>query len=139
MGQLDLPEPPKAMKSKATAATAGISANPMVIGPSTIVVKSKIETTKRINATPKNPKVAPHDREIFVFCFSIANLVSMVVRRFGHAFTSSSPIRQDVEKHFISISRRLTQVQFDVLLCASQIYTDQNKGLSSNSDQCLSA
>jgi hypothetical protein len=90
------------MKSKATAATAGISATPMVIGPSTIVVKSKIETTKRTNAPAKNPKVAPQDLEIFAFCFSIVNLFSMLVRRFGHALTSSSPIRQDVEKHFMN-------------------------------------
>ena len=45
----------------------------MVIGPSTIVVKSKIDTTKRTKAIPKNPKVAPHDPEIFVVGFSIAN------------------------------------------------------------------
>jgi len=112
MGQLDLPEPPKAMKSKATAATAGISANPTVIGPSMIVAKSKIETTKRINAPPKNPKVAPQDREIFVFCFSIANLFSIVVRRFGHAFTSSSPIRQDAEKHFMSLTVLVNSIIF---------------------------
>jgi hypothetical protein len=107
------------MKSKANAATAGIRANPMVIGPSTIVAKSKTETTKRTRAPPKKPKVAAQDREISVFCFSIVNLFSIVVRRVGHAITSSSPIRQDVEKHFIRISRRFTLIWFDVFSALS--------------------